>query len=131
MTTIILVWSLVMINLCLPIYINLSESISCERCFFKSGLDFVLVESSQQGILVIFKELIFTGEFDIVSVSFRFIDVTTELFEQWLTTCKIRIYYLLIDHWVVTNLYTNYFILLTNNIFKSCYRFWFVELLTK
>ncbi|VDO87132.1 unnamed protein product [Schistosoma margrebowiei] len=42
---------------------------------------FVLLGTSQQGVPVILRELVIPGGFDLVSPSFTFRDVTTELSE--------------------------------------------------
>ncbi|VDP40242.1 unnamed protein product [Schistosoma margrebowiei] len=44
--------------------------------------DFVLLGTRQQGLLVILRELLLPGGFDLVSPSFTVGDVTTELSEQ-------------------------------------------------
>ncbi|VDP43030.1 unnamed protein product [Schistosoma margrebowiei] len=43
--------------------------------------DFVLLDTRQQGVPVILRELVFPGGFDLVSSSFTVRDVTTELSE--------------------------------------------------
>ncbi|VDP29097.1 unnamed protein product [Schistosoma curassoni] len=49
---------------------------------------FVLLGTRQQGLPVIFRELVFTGGFDFVSPSFTVRDVTTELSEPRPTSCR-------------------------------------------
>ncbi|VDP71802.1 unnamed protein product [Schistosoma curassoni] len=49
---------------------------------------FVLLGTRQQGVAVILRELVLPGGFDLVSPSFTVRDVTTELSEPRLTSCK-------------------------------------------
>ncbi|VDP22685.1 unnamed protein product [Schistosoma margrebowiei] len=49
---------------------------------------FMLLGTRQQGVPVIFRELVFPDGFDLVSPSFTVRDVTTELSEPRLTSCR-------------------------------------------
>ncbi|VDP54986.1 unnamed protein product [Schistosoma curassoni] len=49
---------------------------------------FVLLGTRQQGVLVTLRELVLPGGIDLVSLSFTVRDVTTELSEPRLTSCK-------------------------------------------
>ncbi|VDP04863.1 unnamed protein product [Schistosoma margrebowiei] len=49
---------------------------------------FVLLGTCQQGVPVILRELVLPGGFDLVSHSFTVRDVTTELSEPRLTSCR-------------------------------------------
>ncbi|VDO69284.1 unnamed protein product [Schistosoma margrebowiei] len=49
---------------------------------------FVLFGTRQQGVPVILRELVLPGGFDLVSHSFTVRDVTTELSEPLLTSCR-------------------------------------------
>ncbi|VDP41836.1 unnamed protein product [Schistosoma mattheei] len=51
---------------------------------------FVLLGTRQQGVPVILTELMLPGGFDPVSLSFTIRDVTTELSEPRLTSCRIE-----------------------------------------
>ncbi|VDO58740.1 unnamed protein product [Schistosoma margrebowiei] len=61
-------------------------------------LGFVLLGTHQQGIPVIFRELMLPDGFDLKSPSFTGRDVTTELFGPRQTSCRTDIYLQLIDH---------------------------------
>ncbi|VDP64717.1 unnamed protein product [Schistosoma mattheei] len=55
---------------------------------------FVLLDSRQQGVPVILRELVLPGGFDLVSTSFTVRDVTTELSEPqrlniWCPQCRV------------------------------------------
>ncbi|VDP49553.1 unnamed protein product [Schistosoma curassoni] len=50
---------------------------------------FVLLDTRQQGVPVILRELVLPGRFDLVSLSFTVRDVTTELSEPRLTSCRL------------------------------------------
>ncbi|VDP25588.1 unnamed protein product [Schistosoma margrebowiei] len=52
------------------------------------GLGFMLLGTRQQGALVILRELVLPGGFDLVSPSFMVRDVTTELSEPRPTSCR-------------------------------------------
>ncbi|VDP37432.1 unnamed protein product [Schistosoma margrebowiei] len=64
---------------------------------------FVLFGTRQQGVPVILRELVLPGGFDLVSPSFAVRDVTTELPEPRLTSCRTEMLSQLIDQWVVIN----------------------------
>ncbi|VDP48215.1 unnamed protein product [Schistosoma mattheei] len=49
---------------------------------------FVLLGTRQQGAPVILRKLVLPGGFDLVSTSFSVRDVTTELSERRLTSCR-------------------------------------------
>ncbi|VDP56080.1 unnamed protein product [Schistosoma mattheei] len=49
---------------------------------------FVLLDTRQQGVPVILRELVLPGGFDLVSTSFTVRDVTTELSEPRQTSCR-------------------------------------------
>ncbi|VDP55721.1 unnamed protein product [Schistosoma mattheei] len=49
---------------------------------------FVILGTCQQGVPVILRELVLPDGFDLVSPSFRVRDVTTELSEPRLTSCR-------------------------------------------
>ncbi|VDP05992.1 unnamed protein product [Schistosoma margrebowiei] len=49
---------------------------------------FVLLRTRQQSLPVILRGLVLPGGFDLVSPSFTVRDVTTELFEPRLTSCR-------------------------------------------
>ncbi|VDP30139.1 unnamed protein product [Schistosoma mattheei] len=51
-------------------------------------LGLVLLGTRQQGVLVILRELVLLGGFDLVSPSFIVRDVTTELSEPRPTSCR-------------------------------------------
>ncbi|VDP77372.1 unnamed protein product [Schistosoma curassoni] len=52
------------------------------------SLGFVLLGSRQQGVPVILRKLVLPGGFDLVSPSFTVRDITTELSEPRLTSCR-------------------------------------------
>ncbi|VDO52886.1 unnamed protein product [Schistosoma margrebowiei] len=52
---------------------------------------FMLLGTCQQGVPVILRELVLPGGFDLVSLSFTVRDVTTELSETRLTSCRTEI----------------------------------------
>ncbi|VDP80836.1 unnamed protein product [Schistosoma mattheei] len=49
---------------------------------------FVLLGTRQQGVPVVLRELVLPGGFDLVSLSFTVRDITTELSEPRLTSCR-------------------------------------------
>ncbi|VDP62712.1 unnamed protein product [Schistosoma curassoni] len=49
---------------------------------------FVLLDTRQQGVPVISRELVLPGGFDLASTSFTTTDVTTELSEPRSTSCR-------------------------------------------
>ncbi|VDP50682.1 unnamed protein product [Schistosoma margrebowiei] len=62
---------------------------------------FVLLGTRQQGVSVILRELMLSDGFDPVSLSFTIRDLTTELSEPRLISCRTKLFLRLIDHWVV------------------------------
>ncbi|VDP49242.1 unnamed protein product [Schistosoma margrebowiei] len=64
---------------------------------------FVLLGTGQQNVLVILRELVLPGRFDLVSPSFTVRDVATELSEPRPTSCRTEILSQLIDHHPVIN----------------------------
>ncbi|VDO92564.1 unnamed protein product [Schistosoma margrebowiei] len=67
-------------------------------------LGFVVLESRQQGVHVILRELMHPNGFDTVAASFKVRDVTTGLFEPRLTSCRTEMYLRLMDHEVRNSL---------------------------
>ncbi|VDP55388.1 unnamed protein product [Schistosoma mattheei] len=64
---------------------------------------FVLFGIRQQGVPVILRELMHADGFDLRSPTFTIRNVTTELSESRLVSCRTYIYLQLIDQWVVIN----------------------------
>ncbi|VDP23164.1 unnamed protein product [Schistosoma margrebowiei] len=63
-------------------------------------LSFVLFGTRQQGVSTISRKLTLPDGFNPVSPSFIVSNVTTELSEPRLTSCRTEMYSQLIDHWV-------------------------------
>ncbi|VDO61491.1 unnamed protein product [Schistosoma margrebowiei] len=62
---------------------------------------FVLFGTRQQGVPVIWRELVLPGGIDLVSPTFTVRDVTTELSEPRLTSCRIDFIDLLIISFII------------------------------